>query len=39
MWLLDVNMPVVIASVLEADFGIPADTTESRGWRALKNAV
>src|SRR5579871_425089 len=37
MWLLDANMPVVIADVLWTELGIEADTTESRGWKALKN--
>ncbi len=36
MWLLDVNMPRKIAAVL-GEFGIEAETAESRGWNDLTN--
>jgi predicted nuclease of predicted toxin-antitoxin system len=36
MWLLDVNVPKKIAHVL-GEFGIDAQTAESRGWSDLTN--
>jgi len=36
MWLLDVNVPRQIAPVLR-EFGIEAETAESRGWNVLTN--
>lgn len=36
MWLLDVNVPRQIAPLLR-EFGIEAETAESRGWNVLTN--
>jgi len=36
MWLLDVNVPRQIVPVL-AEFGIEAETADSRGWNVLTN--
>ena len=36
MWLLDANVPVALRSVL-AGFSIYVETTESRGWKLLRN--
>ncbi len=36
MWLLDVNMPRQLKGLL-AELGIPAETTNDRGWGALVN--
>jgi hypothetical protein len=36
MWLLDANMDVHLASVLE-EFGIACETAAHRGWKALSN--
>jgi predicted nuclease of predicted toxin-antitoxin system len=36
MWLLDVNMPKKVAGLLD-EFGIDAQTAESRGWNDLTN--
>ena len=36
MWLLDVNVPRQIVPVLQ-EFGIDAETAESRGWNVLTN--
>jgi predicted nuclease of predicted toxin-antitoxin system len=38
MWLLDVNMPKDVASLL-GEFGIDAHHAASRGWGALTNGV
>jgi predicted nuclease of predicted toxin-antitoxin system len=38
MWLLDVNMPKRIASIL-GEFGIQAQTTDARGWKGLTNGA
>jgi predicted nuclease of predicted toxin-antitoxin system len=36
MWLLDVNLPNGLRTLLQA-FGIACDTTARRGWRELTN--
>lgn len=36
MWLLDANIPLKLVDVLR-EFGIEAETSESRGWKALTN--
>ena len=36
MWLLDANVPKKLVAVL-AEFGIEAETAESRGWKSLTN--
>jgi hypothetical protein len=36
MWLLDANMDVHLASVLE-ELGIACETAAHRGWKALSN--
>jgi hypothetical protein len=38
MWLLDVNMPRNIVTVL-AEFGISAQSAEMRGWSGLTNGM
>jgi hypothetical protein len=36
MWLLDVNLPTALTTLLHG-YGILAETTAARGWRALTN--
>ena len=36
MWLLDVNLPTRLSALLDG-YGIHAETTAARGWRALTN--
>jgi predicted nuclease of predicted toxin-antitoxin system len=36
MWLLDVNVPKKLVAILR-EFGIEAETAESRGWNDLTN--
>jgi predicted nuclease of predicted toxin-antitoxin system len=36
MWLLDVNLPTRLTELLRG-YGIHAETTAARGWRALTN--
>lgn len=38
MWLLDVNMPKKVASLL-AEFGIKANSADDRGWSGLTNGA
>jgi hypothetical protein len=38
MWLLDVNMPKRVASLL-GEFGIKADSADDRGWGSLTNGA
>lgn len=38
MWLLDVNMPKRVASLL-GEFGIKADSADDRGWGGLTNGA
>jgi hypothetical protein len=38
MWLLDVNMPKKVASIL-AEFGIEASSADDRGWGGLTNGA
>lgn len=38
MWLLDVNLPTALTRLLQG-YGIVAETTAGRGWRALTNGV
>lgn len=38
MWLLDVNMPKKLASVL-GEFGIQAHSADDHGWGALSNGA
>jgi hypothetical protein len=36
VWLLDANIDIKICALL-AEFGIPSDSAESRGWKHLSN--
>ena len=38
MWLLDVNLPTGLATLLRG-YGISCDTTANRGWRDLTNGL
>ena len=38
MWLLDVNMPKALATLL-GEFGQPAETAGDRGWGELTNGT
>lgn len=38
MWLLDVNMPKKVASVL-GEFGIEAESADDKGWGGLTNGA
>ncbi len=38
MWLLDVNMPNQLISLLQ-EFGVEAQTARSRGWQNLSNGA
>jgi len=38
MWLLDVNMPKKVASLL-GEFAIKADSADDRGWGGLTNGA
>jgi hypothetical protein len=38
MWLLDVNMPKRVASLL-GEFGIESDSADDKGWGGLTNGV